>query len=156
MHRPAEEAKKRVGEHSHDISRPIEPPESRPRQRGSDRHPIQIADVIGRDHECPRRGQLLGARRAQPEQPVHDQPVERIERHAEGDREDPRRCQPTCKIRRHVAFTRRCPGFVAALDRQAEQVANRLDVGDVGLRQVDAHALVERHRNLHPIERIHV
>ncbi len=150
MHGPAEEARERIGEHSH------EPPEPRPRQRRSDCHRVEVADVVGRDHKRPRRRQRPDAGDAQPEQPAHDQPIERIERHAERGREHAGRREPTCEIRRHGPFTRQRTGFVAALDRHAEQVANRLDAGDVSLRQVDAHALVQGDRNLHPVERVQV
>ena len=89
-----------------------------------------VADVVGRDHKRPCPGQILGTSDAQPEQPAHDQPIECIERHAECGREHAGRREPTCEIRRHGPFTRQRTGFVAALDRQAEQVANRLDAGD--------------------------
>jgi hypothetical protein len=123
VHGAAEQASERVGEHAHQVPDPIKTPKLRPRQCGGDRHPVEIADVVGRDHEGSRLGQCCSAGGAQPEQPAHEQPVERVERQGERRQQRAHRSEPKLEIGRHRRFfMRRREGSAAPLGCQARIV----------------------------------
>ena len=97
LHCPAQQRIDRVGEQSNRVARSIKAPEPRPRQRCGDRQPIEIADVIGSDHERSRVRQLCSAGDAQPE---HDHPVEGVQRQSKHSQHRARRSKPALQIDR--------------------------------------------------------
>ena len=115
---------------------------------------IEIARVIGRDDEGSARRQVPDASDIQAEQHTHDNPVDGVE---EQSQQRQKWTGGWCQPRAELLFLRadspypfrRLPSFVQAA---AEQIADRVDGGDVCLGQPDAQAILQRDRELHPGE----
>ena len=137
------------------VAGPIGLPRTRPAQCRGDDQDIEIADMVGGDHERPGRGQSLGALDPQAEQPAHQNPVQRVESKPDRRQQRPGRGHPIFAVWRNSRGA--APGGVnLAFYREAQQIADCLNIPEIFIRQGDACAFVQRDRQLHPAERIQV